>query len=472
MASAVKFDIPAFARSFTCFSRLPPEIRQQIWEDAIFEPGMHFLRLKTAARIRHLPSPLPTGHFDGDDEEEEDDPLLDFAREKIPSRVWPATLEPRYPTPQANISNYLAVNRVLNRLSATCFESASVVRRLTNAPGGLKLKGGHVVSLGGSCDVVCLEYLSADDFRSWCRMSLDIECKQLAKIRHVAIPYCHAWEASVSGFRCSHCGNRHGGGAQKVYPVHLYEFLARYLPNLQTFYFIDYLIVKKNMSNDSPEGAPEQIMSPPPDVVADREPAFEPSKKRTKEDAADGLSSPNKVAGPVETMEAASNDTKPEATPSSSDPKLKVAQRVFKCEGRVFCQFDEDHWDVKSRVVDTMSWLQKRFILYANRSKLSKHAHPENVQFKILSCEWDEREPDAQPRLKRAAQAVKRALEKKPRPQHHSHPLDKEMPPMLNPTTPPTSPFSPSLSTSIDGFDYIFGREEEWDFAFSQVCRL
>ncbi|KAJ0326604.1 hypothetical protein COL5a_006791 [Colletotrichum fioriniae] len=279
MTSPVKFDIPASARSFTCFSRLPPEIREQIWEDAIFEPGMHFLRLKTAARITHYPSPMPPGSLGDQDTKDEDDVLLDFTRESVPKKVWPAILEPRYPTPQANISSYISVNRVLNKLSATCFESAKVVRRLTNARGGLKLKDGRVVLLGGSSDVVCLEYLSADDFRSWCRMSQSIRCNELANIRHVAIPYCHAWETSVSGFRCGHCGTRYSGLATKVYPVHLYEFLAQYLPNLETFYFIDYLIVEKNSSLGSSDVNPDQTTTPSSDTNP-QESILEPSKKR------------------------------------------------------------------------------------------------------------------------------------------------------------------------------------------------
>ncbi|KAL2883356.1 hypothetical protein SGCOL_001036 [Colletotrichum sp. CLE4] len=280
MASPVKFDIPASARSFTYFSHLPPEIREHIWEDAIFEPGMHFLRLRTAARIIHFPSPMPPGSFDDQDPKNEDDVLLDFAREVVPKRVWPAILEPRYPIPQANISNYVSVNHVLNKLSATCFEAAKVVRRLTNAPGGLKLKDGCVVSLGSSSDVVCLEYLSADDFRSWCRMSQSIRCNELANIRHVAIPYCHAWETSVSGFRCGHCGTRYSGHATKVYPVHLYEFLAQCLPNLETFYFIDYLIVEKNASLKWSENAPNQAAAPPSDIEPQESTTLEPSKKR------------------------------------------------------------------------------------------------------------------------------------------------------------------------------------------------
>ncbi|KXH55490.1 hypothetical protein CSAL01_10391 [Colletotrichum salicis] len=474
MASPVKFDIPASARSFTYFSHLPPEIREHIWEDAIFDPGMHFLRLRTAARIMHFPSPMPPGSFDDQDPKDEDDFLLDFAREMVPKRVWPAILEPRYPTPQANISNYVSVNHVLNKLSATCFEAAKVVRRLTNTPGGLKLKDGRVVSLGGSSDVICLEYLSADDFRSWCRMSQSIRCNELANIRHVAIPYCHAWETSVSGFRCGHCGTRYSGHATKVYPVHLYEFLAQCLPNLETFYFIDYLIVERNSSLKSSENvtdqtsASEQAAAPSSDIKLQESTILEPSKKRTKEDAANGRLSPNKVADLFKTLEV-TNNTKRETKSSSTVPTVKIAPHGFKCEGRVFYEPNKDYWDVKSRVVDTLSWLQKRFILYATQSKNSKHTHPKKVQFKVLACKWNEREPDTQPRLKRAASSAKKASTKKPRLQCC---FKRDVPPVQDHKAPLASPSSPSLSIRADGFDYVFGREDGCNFGFSQASGL
>lgn len=265
MTSTIKFDIPSSVRSFALFSSLPSEIRYQIWEDAILEPGMHFLRLKTKAPATHLPAPLH--QFAADDIEDDGAiPLPNFSKEKIPSKLWRASLQPRYPTPQANISNYVNLNRTLARLSATCSEAAAVVRRLINQSGGLKLKDGRVVFLGASEDVVCLEYLSTNDFRSSCRISLNIECPELSDIRHVAIPYCHAWDIETTVFRCSQCGNPHGRSLEKIYPAHLYEFLARCLPNLQTFYFIDYLIVKEDFvveetKNDSKGSNPTSSSS-------------------------------------------------------------------------------------------------------------------------------------------------------------------------------------------------------------------
>ncbi|KAK2043350.1 hypothetical protein LZ31DRAFT_524565 [Colletotrichum somersetense] len=406
MEPIIKFDIPASARSFHLFPKLPPEIRHQIWEDAILEPGMHFLRLKTAARAAHIPSPLIPFPIDDDDDEDADadgdavqpNPILDFDREPLPSKLWPATLVPRYPTPQANLSSYITLNRILAKLSVTCLEAAAVVQRLVSQPGSLKLSGGRIVSLASSNDVVCLEYLSADNFRSWCRMSLDIECPQLANIRHVAVPYCHAWEATNVPFRCSHCGSQHGAGINKVYPVHLYEFLARHLPNLQTFYFIDYLIVKRRSIDD--------------------------------------------------------------ASPSGIDRQRRAPREAFKSNGRIFYELEEQ-WEVKSRVVDTLSWIQERFILYATRSKLSKHAHPEKVKFKVLVCKWADRESETLQRPKRSALSSGKPLKKRLRP------LPERCREGSRPKSATTQILSVPLTTGLqDNFGFVFGQASNNIFKF------
>ncbi|EFQ31128.1 uncharacterized protein GLRG_06272 [Colletotrichum graminicola M1.001] len=465
MESTIKFDIPASARSFHLFSKLPPEIRHQIWEDAILEPGMHFLRLKTAARATHLPSPLITSPDDDDDDDDasQPNPMLDFDSEPLPSKLWPATLEPRYPTPQANLSNYITLNRTLARLSATCFEAAAVVQRLVNQPGGIKLSGGRIVSLASSNDVVCLEYLSADNFRSWCRMSLDIKCPELANVRHVAVPYCHGWEAANTPFRCSHCGSQHGAGINKVYPVHLYEFLARHLPNLQTFYFIDYLIVKRfsrpiAKAQDSRDSSP-----PPPEVLGKTDSTVSEKFDRHKQEYAIYDSpSPSKTANLFATTRDESTTAFSDAAPSSTDRQRRVPRKMFKSDGRIFCELDGDEWNVKSRVVDTLSWIQKRFILYATRSKLSRHPHPEKVKFKVMVCEWVDKQSEAPPKLKRGALASGKPLKKRLRP---SSERSQE-------GSTPKSFATQSLSMPVtiglqDNFGFIFGQENNSTFKFS-----
>ncbi|KAK2001380.1 hypothetical protein LX36DRAFT_688877 [Colletotrichum falcatum] len=470
MESTVKFDIPPSARSFHLFSKLPPEIRHQIWEDAILEPGMHFLRLKTAARATHLPSPIIASLVGDNDENDaaQPNPILDFDHEPLPSRLWPATLEPRYPTPQANLSNYVTLNRTLAKLSVTCSEAAAVVQRLVNQPGSLKLSGGRIVSLASSDDVVCLEYLSSDNFRSWCRMSLDIECPELANIRHVAMPYCHGWEAASTAFRCSHCGSLHGAGISKVYPVHLYEFLARHLPNLETFYFIDYLVYKKRTSLTAKRQDSQDIRPPPPVPLGrTKDPASEKLDKRkhpcNQEDARHGNNrSPRKTANLFTAAQDESATTIDGATPSSTDRQRRVPRKMFKSDGRIFCELDDEEWNIKSRVVDTLSWIQKRFILYATRSKLSKHAHPNRVKFKVMTCEWVDKESETPPRLKRSTPSAGKPLKKKLRPS------SERCQEGSRPKSAATQPLPVPVTTELqDSFGFVFGQENNGIFEFS-----
>ncbi|KAK2016377.1 hypothetical protein LZ32DRAFT_525177 [Colletotrichum eremochloae] len=466
MEFAIKFEIPASARSFHFFSKLPPEIRHQIWEDAILEPGMHFLRLKTAARATHLPAPLVVSPFDDDDDDAvQSNPILDFDREPLPSTLWPATLEPRYPTPQANLSNYITLNRTLAKLSATCLEAAAVVQRLVSKPGSLKLTGGHIVSLASSDDVVCLEYLSADNFRSWCRMSLDIECPELANIRHVAVPYCHGWEAASTAFRCTHCGSRHGAGINKVYPVHLYEFLARHLPNLQTFYFIDYLTVKR-CSSPLAKAQHHADSSPPlpSDLLGRTENrAFEKLDKRKQEDALYDNPPPSKPSSLSTTAQEASTATIDDNTaPSSMCRRRRVPRKSFKSDGRIFYELDGDEWNVKSRVIDTLSWVQKRFILYATRSKLRKHTHPEKVKFKVMVCEWVNRESDTPPKLKRSALPSGKPMKKRVRL------LSERSREGSTPKLAATQSLSEPMKTESQGNSgFVFGQGRSSTFTFS-----
>lgn len=169
----------------------------------------------------------------------------------------------------------------------------------------------------------------------------------------------------------------------------------------------------------------------------------------------------------IKTLKVTSN-TKREIEPRRANPAAKAVPPGFKCQGRVFHEPDEDHWDVKSRVVDTISWLQKRFILYATQSKNSRHAHPEKVRFKVLACKWNEREPDTQPRVKRAAPTVKKTSTKKPQAQCYKQ----DVPPAQEQKAPLAPPSSPPLPVPTKGFNYVFGREDGCNFSFSQASGL
>ncbi|KAM0588281.1 hypothetical protein D7B24_003031 [Verticillium nonalfalfae] len=323
MATTVKFALPSGAQYFTPFAVFPVEIRLQIWEAAIFEPGMHFLRIVPNEDQGHVLARVIQG-----------------SRRFLLVR---AHLAPIFPNPKADNSHYVALAKVLDTLSNTCSEAKRVVQRLLRDPGTLEVNGQPIALTSHAQDIVCLDYLPSDLFYSGCRISHDFRCPGLDKIRHLAVRYCHKWETVV--LLCEACGGSHMRETTKNHPVHAYQFLARQCPNLETFYLIDYLILRKEANE-----AAGQLSN------LDRKPVT-------------GHSSDGQVPPPVQTR-------------------------------------DQDDWLVQSRVFETLDWIQKSFRRYAVESTTTRHRHsrPLQVQFKVLSCEWDVVQATAAPRPKIVAQ--------------------------------------------------------------------
>ncbi|KAI8211241.1 Bypass of stop codon protein 6 [Colletotrichum sp. SAR 10_76] len=344
MAFALKFDIPLSVRSFAPFPKLPTEIRQQIWEHAIFEPGMQYLRIDTKARSFVSHGSVALGPPDSDDED--DDVLPDFSQERRHGPLVPAALKPRFAAPRANLSNHVSVNQIMATLSVTCSEARSVVQRLASHPRTLKLDDGRVVSLGAADDVVLLEYIPLKSMGAGCRLALNISCDQLANIRRVAVQYCPQWEGATSGYYCRLCGEHHFGSRKRTYPLHLYEFLARHLPNLEAFYFVDYMILRKPRPEDD-----DDFDIPMADCDDPQSCPREGASKSTGRLKAVGEGSP----------------------------------RRYKSARHLFEEVDEDDWVVRDKVLDTLSWVRKRFNQYATQSKFSKHKHPSKVRFGVLA---------------------------------------------------------------------------------------
>lgn len=221
----IKFSLPASAQYFTPFPRLPIELRLQIWEDAIYQPGMNFLRISynsTASRRFRNSGPFPP--------------------------IRKATLQPMYHHPEAEDSQFYNLNHVLENLSLACAESNRVVRRFKQHPNTIKLPDGRVVTALDSHDTICLdEYVPQNLFTSGCRILTDVNCFGLDRIRHVAIRYCYNWE--TKGPHCFECFRRHSVDTKKALPLHVYQFLVRHMPNLQTVYLIDFLILRRD-TND------------------------------------------------------------------------------------------------------------------------------------------------------------------------------------------------------------------------------
>lgn len=266
----VRFDLPPEARTFPLFAALPAEIRYQIWEHAIREPSMHFLKLVVDSDSSDMSNADSDASHDAQETQAQHQaphPTVTVASPVSPSPANPraiktrqARLAPLYPHPRADSSRYVDTNRRLSILSASCAEAAQVVRRLLHQPTTLKLADDRAVSLGRhSPDIICLDYMSDDDSRFFngCRIRYDVQCPGLDRIRHVAVRYCHQWEARSNP--CPRCRRRHDPYSQRTYPVHVFQFLARQLPNLQTFYFIDYLILPKKPAVSQSDGS-QQLM--------------------------------------------------------------------------------------------------------------------------------------------------------------------------------------------------------------------
>ncbi|KAF7551524.1 hypothetical protein G7Z17_g4946 [Cylindrodendrum hubeiense] len=338
MDSAIKFEIPDDCRDFSPFARLPAEIRHQIWESTLSTPGMHFLKIQSAETggkwWTKSMEPLNANSDDSSDEDKEDDDIaLEVKREVHPTESHCANLVPLYPSPEADISYYTTLNQEITKLSVTCNEASNVIKHLMTRPTTLKLGGGRMISLDISSDIISLEYVPQDVFEDGCQFTKTLQCAGLERIRKVAVRYCHKWYEQHSPTRCSVCGQTHSTPDRIAYPAHLYQFLARYLPNLEHFYFVDYLILRKSTTEDGQECP---------------------------------------CAGAAATV----------------DEKDKRPPGKFEGGNRTYFEVDGQDWTVKSKVFETTTWLQDRYVKYAKASTLSCHKNPTSVKFGVLACEW------------------------------------------------------------------------------------
>ncbi|KPM45654.1 hypothetical protein AK830_g877 [Neonectria ditissima] len=334
--SAIKFDIPPDCRDFSPFARLPAEIRHQIWECTLATPGMHFLKIENedVGNWVNAGSPLHD-HSDSssDDDKETDGLTLEVQRETRPALTHRANLVPLYPSPEADISYYTTLNQEITKLTVTCNESAAVVKHLMARPTTLTLSGGRMISLDIASDIIYLEYVPPSIFEDGCYFTKALQCAGLERIRKVAVRYCHKWSKRPSPTRCSVCGQIHSTAEGAEYPKHLYQFIAQYLPNLEQLYFVDYFILRKSNTSEPRSGFGVGVAT----------------------------GAPEKTKAPLERFEGGN---------------------------RTYYEVDGRDWVVKSKVFETMSWIQDRFVKYAKTSKLSSHKSPEKVKFGVLACEW------------------------------------------------------------------------------------
>ncbi|KAF5564047.1 hypothetical protein FPHYL_4911 [Fusarium phyllophilum] len=390
----LKFQIPEDCRTFSPFPRLPPEIRAQIWQATLETPGMHFLKIDTdwhpATGLGKwwLKEPMFLHTSAEDHDEDVDSMALEVRREARPTAKVYGTLKPQYPTPQADISYYTNLHQQLTKLSVTCNEAAAVAKSLTNRSSTFRLNTGRIVSLNSLSDVIYLEYVPPEVYEDSIRFNKVLNCSGLDQIRKVAVRYCH---------KCT---------PDKVrYPKHLYRFLAQYLPNLEQFFFVDYLILRKSDLN----------------AATDRH-GFQ------------------------------------------SNLKAKAGTCRFEGGNRSYFEADTQDWAISSRVLQVKSWLQENFIKYAKSSSLSAHKNPEQVEFGVLACEWNV-EPPSEPK-KALATPVKKGRNKRANSEEHT--LSRTNRRGSTPTVSPPVTDSLPLDVAIN-FPFVFdaGGRNKFEFTFS-----
>ncbi|KAF4944668.1 hypothetical protein FGADI_12525 [Fusarium gaditjirri] len=331
----LKFQIPEDCRTFSPFPRLPPEIRAQIWQATLETPGMHFLKIDTdwhpATGLGKwwLKESLFLHASAEDHDEEVDSMALEVRKEARPTAKVYGTLKPLYPTPQADISYYTNLHQQLTKLSVTCNEAAAVAKSLTNRSTTFRLNTGRIVSLNSFSDIIYLEYVPPEVYEDSIRFNKVLNCSGLDQIRKVAVRYCHKW------------------------------FLAQYLPNLEQFFFVDYLILRKSDLNATTDHHGFQ-----------------------------------------------------------SNLKAKAGTCRFEGGNRSYFEADTQDWTISSRVLQVKSWLQENFVKYAKASSLSTHKNPEKVEFGVLACEWNV-EPPSEPR-KALATPVKKGRNKRANSEEHT----------------------------------------------------
>ncbi|KAI1656244.1 hypothetical protein F4813DRAFT_390927 [Daldinia decipiens] len=318
-SSPVRLAMPVDLQRFACFARFPFDIRHQIWEEIIYTPGIHFLKFEENDDAPDTPNdfnslgPQYAPKMGGD----------------IKKSKFTSTLKPVYPFPAADKSYYLTMNKTFTQLSLACNEAKKLVENLIERQGNLTLDSGRLVHLAGSLDIVCFDYPGATWSRSLGLWAERLDQDQLAKIRRVAIRYSTKWDDECRV--CRTCGIIHTYHRDhgNMRPRHAYEFAALF-KNLESFYFMDCLAVRKQRDKSKPTSC----------IFA----------KRACGDKGESFASGE--------------------------------------GGRTYYEVDPQLCKVNTHVFRTLSWVRENYIAYCQ--KYSKgQADPEKVKFKVLTCEWD-----------------------------------------------------------------------------------
>ncbi|PHH75456.1 hypothetical protein CDD80_2358 [Ophiocordyceps camponoti-rufipedis] len=351
--ASIRFDVPDGCRVFTLFPRLPAELRHRIWEAYLCDPGVNFIKLQVwdlhsgawgRPMVRSPAAEAAAAAADGSAAEELDDVgRLLLRHDCLPRVSIFSRLVSSYPkNPLADHSQHRELRARLAAMAATCVESHSLVRSLMARPGVLRLESGLFVSLSRSPDVTLLEYYPHELYKGSGTLNVDIFCPTLDLIRRLAVRYCHVWRPEVKE---SWSGGKPCLEDPGNCPTHLYQFLARHLPSLREFYFVDYFIVPK-----------------------------------TAEERGDAMS----VDGDEDDDDDVDDATRRRR--SGINPVFSVRHRRFHDVSD--CDPDTCDWKLNRKSLKILDWLRDHFVRYASQSHTSRHKTPEKVYFGLLACEY------------------------------------------------------------------------------------
>ncbi|KAI1389183.1 uncharacterized protein F4822DRAFT_271973 [Hypoxylon trugodes] len=334
MSSPIRLVIPPSLQRFTCFPDFPFDIRHQIWEDIIYTPGIHFLKFEHNEDSIMYDSDAASEDNDGDSGGTTSRVPTSQTGKEVKRPNFTSVLKPVFPFPAADKSYYLTMNKTFTQLSLVCNEAKKLVEGLIARPGNLTLDNGRLVLLEKSSDIVCFDYPGATWSRSLGYWAENLDLEQLAKIRRVAVRYSTKWDDDCRV--CRTCGIIHNlhfhRNHDNTRPRHAYEFAALF-KNLETFYFMDCLAVRKQRDKSFPTSCIHAM-----------------KEYRDK------------------------------------------GERFASGEGgRTYYEVDPQLCKVNTHVFRTLSWVSENYVTYCKkRSKGS--ANPESVKFKVLTCEWDAEE--------------------------------------------------------------------------------
>ncbi|KAI0885096.1 uncharacterized protein GGS22DRAFT_179707 [Annulohypoxylon maeteangense] len=329
-SSAIHIGVPPSLQRFTCFSSFPFDIRHQIWEEIIYTPGIHFLKFE------HNDDTIMD---DSDSATDDGDSIMDRlpVSEAEPGRdakraKFSSTLKPVFPFPAADKSYYLTMNKTFTQLSLACNEAKDLVDNLISRSGNLTLDNGRLVLLERSSDIVCFDYPGASWSRSLGYWADHLDLDQLAKIRRVAVRYSSKWDEECRV--CRTCGIIHNfhRNHDNTRPRHAYEFAALF-KNLETFYFMDCLAVRKQRDKSMPTSC-------------------------------------------VYAKQAFGNKGEHFASGEG---------------GRTYYEVDPQCCKINTHVFRTLDWVRDNYVTHCQKRHRGR-ADPEKVKFKVLTCEWDAEE--------------------------------------------------------------------------------